>query len=96
MQWVPLNPVSETLQVAGVTNGAPHPNAARLFIDFMVSRAGQNIFRDADYLPMRPDVPAKVPELKPEQGGFNAVIFSPETVDADTDRWVKIYDEIFR
>ena len=42
------------------------------------------------------DVPAKIPELKPEQGGFNAVIYSPETVDADTDRWAKIYDEIFR
>ncbi len=36
VKWVPLNPVSETLQVAGITKGAPHPNAARLFIDFMI------------------------------------------------------------
>jgi iron(III) transport system substrate-binding protein len=79
-----------------VSSGAPHPNAARLFVDFMISRVGQNIFREADYLPMRLDVPAKIPELKPEQGGFNAVIYSPETVDADSERWAKIYDDIFR
>ena len=96
IKWMPLDAVTETLQVAGVSRGAPHPNAARLFVDFMVSRAGQNIFREADYLPMRPDVPAKIPELKPEQGGFNAVIYGPETVDADTERWAKIYDDIFR
>src|SRR5437588_3744997 len=87
VRWVPLDGVTETLQVAGVSAGAPHPNAGRLFVDFMVSRAGQSIFRDADYLPMRPDVPAKIPELKPEQGGFNAVIYSPDNVDADTERW---------
>jgi len=96
VKWVPLDAATETLQVAGISRGAPHPNAGKLFVDFMVSHAGQSIFREADYLPMRPDVPAKIPELKPEQGGFNAVIYSPETVDADTDRWVKIYDEIFR
>ncbi len=54
-----------------------HPNAARLFIDFMVSKAGQEIFRDNDYLPMHPDVPAKIPELKPEQGGYRAVVYTP-------------------
>ena len=67
VQWVPLNPVSETIQAAGITKGAPHPNAARLFIDFMVSRTGQEIFRDNDYLPMHPDINAKIPELRPSR-----------------------------
>jgi iron(III) transport system substrate-binding protein len=96
VQWVPLDPVSETLQVAGVTHGAPHPNAARLFIDFMVSRAGQQIFRDNDYLPMHPDINAKIPELRPEQGGYRAVVYSPEEIDADAVRWAKIYEDVFR
>jgi iron(III) transport system substrate-binding protein len=43
--WVPLNPVSETLQIAGIAKAAPHPNAARLFLDFMVSRAGEGLSR---------------------------------------------------
>lgn len=96
VHWVPLNPVSETIQAAGITKGAPHPNAARLFIDFMVSRTGQEIFRDNDYLPMHPDINAKIPELRPEQGGYRAVMYRPEDIDSDTSRWAKIYEDLFR
>ena len=96
VKWVPLDPVSETIQVAGITKGAPHPNAAKLFIDFMVSRAGQEIFRDNDYLPMHPEVNAKIPELRPEQGGYRAVVYSPDEIDAESPRWAKVYEELFR
>jgi len=96
VKWVPLDPVSETIQVAGITKGAPHPNAAKLFIDFMVSRAGQEIFRDNDFLPMEPDINAKIPELRPEQGGYRAVVYSPDEIDAESPRWAKVYEELFR
>jgi iron(III) transport system substrate-binding protein len=96
VQWVPLNPVSETIQAAGITKGAPHPNAARLFIDFMVSRTGQEIFRDNDYLPMHPDINAKIPELRPEQGGYRAVMYRPDDIDSEAVRWAKIYEDLFR
>jgi ABC-type Fe3+ transport system substrate-binding protein len=94
--WVPLNPVSETLQIAGVAKGAPHPNAAKLFLDFMVSRAGQMVFREADYLPMHPDIPAKIPELKPQQGGYKSVVYTPDNLEVEAARWAKIYDDLFR
>jgi ABC-type Fe3+ transport system substrate-binding protein len=94
--WVPLNPVSETLQVAGLTRGAPHPNAGKLFIDFMVSRAGQVVFRDNDYLPMHPDIPARIPELKPQQGGYKSIIYTPDNLETETTRWARIYDDLFR
>jgi ABC-type Fe3+ transport system substrate-binding protein len=96
VQWVPLDPVTEMVHIAGITKGAPHPNAGRLFLDFMVSRAGQAVFRDNNYVPMHPDVPAKVPELRPEQGGYRAVLYNPETIDADQDRAIKLFNEIFR
>jgi iron(III) transport system substrate-binding protein len=96
VKWVPLDPVSQTLQVAGVTKAAPHPNAAKLFLDFMVSRTGQEIFRDNDYLPMHPDINAKIPELRPEQGGYRAVVYSPDEIDTESVRWAKIYEELFR
>ncbi len=94
--WVPLDRVSETLQSAGVTKGALHPNAAKLFVDFMVSRAGQAVFRDNDYIPMHPDVFARIPELRPEQGGYQAVIYSPEEIDAKVGHWAKIFEDVFR
>jgi ABC-type Fe3+ transport system substrate-binding protein len=94
--WVPLDPVTMTLQPAGITDKAAHPNAARLFLDFMISRAGQEVFRERDYIPMHPDVPAKNPELKPETGGYKAVVFGPEEVDANAKRWADIFRDIFR
>ena len=94
--WVPLDAVTTTLQVAGVTTGAPHPNAGRLFLDFITSRAGQEIFREANYIPMHPDIPAKDPALKAEQGGYKSVVLSPEEVDTNATRYQKIYQEIFR
>ena len=94
--WVPLDPVSMTLQAAGITAKAPHPNAARLFLDFMISRAGQEVFRDRDYIPVHPDVSAKNPKLKPETGGYKAVVYSPEEIDANSKRWAAIFQDIFR
>src|SRR5215470_13818642 len=94
--WVPLDAVTTTLQVAGVTTGAPHPNAGRLFLDFITSRAGQEIFRDANYIPMHPDVPAKDPMLRADQGGYKQVVLSPEEVDTNAVRYQKIYQDIFR
>jgi len=96
VRWVPLDATTTTLQIAGVTTGAPHPNAGRLFLDFITSRAGQEIFREVNYIPMHPDVHAKDPELKPEQGGYNSIVLSPEEVDTNATRYAKIYESIFR
>jgi ABC-type Fe3+ transport system substrate-binding protein len=94
--WVPLDPVTLTLQAAGLTAKAPHPNAARLFLDFMISRAGQEVFRERDYIPTHSQVPAKNPELKPETGGYRAAVYKPEEVDANAKHWAAIFQDIFR
>ena len=54
------------------------------------------MFRDADYIPMRPDVAPKSPEVKPESGGYQPLMLSPEDIDANTQRWARVYDDIFR
>jgi iron(III) transport system substrate-binding protein len=94
--WVPLDPVTMTLQVAGITAKAPHPHGARLFLDFMISRTGQEIFRERDYIPMHPEVAAKRPELKPETGGYSSVTYSPEEVDTNAKHWAQVARDIFR
>lgn len=50
----------------GVTKEAPHPNAARLLIDFMVSKEGQQVIVKTGYSPVRDDVepPKGAPTLK--------------------------------
>jgi ABC-type Fe3+ transport system substrate-binding protein len=94
--WVPLEATTTTLQVAGIVKGAARANAARLFLDFVTSRAGQDVFREANYIPMHPDVPAKDPWLKAEQGGYNSVVLGPEEVDTNFPRYRKTYEDIFR
>ena len=94
--WLPLDAAWATLHTIGLTADAPHPNAGRLFLDFITSRAGQEIFREANYIPMHPDVPAKDPAMKAEQGGYKAIVLSPEEVDTNAQRYQKIYQEIFR
>ena len=43
-------------RVAGIPVGAPHPNAARLFVDFMLSKEGQSALAAADLPSLRTDV----------------------------------------
>ncbi len=94
--WIAMEPVTGTVSVAAVHKNAPHPNAAKLLAEFLASREGQSIFRDADYLPADPAVPALDPTLKPEGGKFRVRFFTPEQSDAGMAAWKKIADDLFR
>ena len=85
-----------TMTSAGISKDAPHPNAARLFLDFVISRAGQTVMRDNGYLPVHPGVPAQYPELKPEQGGFKGNVIRPDDIDANLTKWADLEKELFR
>src|SRR5262245_61944793 len=45
VDWVYLNPVFANIHPTGIAAKAPHPNAARLFIDFVLSKRGQEVIR---------------------------------------------------
>jgi ABC-type Fe3+ transport system substrate-binding protein len=96
VEWLRLNPVTVTPGLVGMTNGAPHPNAGLLFIEFMTSREGQQIFQKADYLPARPDVPPLIPELIPENGGFTGNVITPAITAKSYDHWNEVYNKLFR
>jgi iron(III) transport system substrate-binding protein len=96
VKWIPMEPATGVLSVVSIPKAAPHPNAAKLFEDFLVSKEGQQLYRQAEYLPADPDVPAQDPTLKPEGGKFRSRFFSPEETAEKMSRWKKIYDEIFR
>jgi ABC-type Fe3+ transport system substrate-binding protein len=94
--WLPLGSAWATPHTIGVTSAAPHPNAARLFVEFVVSKEGQEIFRKAGYLPARPDVPPLSAAISPELGGFPANVLAPETLERNLAHWSDVYTEIFR
>ncbi|HWB51527.1 MAG TPA: extracellular solute-binding protein [Stellaceae bacterium] len=94
--WLKLEPLVGIFTMFGVTKDAPHPNAARLFEEFVLSEEGQRVFAANEYLPADPAVPAKTPELKPEAGHFRATIISPEMERDELPKWQAIYHDLFR
>ena len=96
VDWIKMEPVTGTLSVISVHKNAPHPNAAKLLVDFITSPEGQNIFRDAEYLPADPAVPALTPSLKPDEGRFSTHFFTPEQTEDNIVAWKKVYDDLFR
>ena len=96
VQWLPISPVAMSATSIGISADAKHPNAARLFVDFVISRAGQTVMAENGYLPVHPGVPAKIPSLKPEQGGFTFNVIRPDYIDANQAKWAAIEKEIFK
>jgi iron(III) transport system substrate-binding protein len=92
---LPLDPATGTMDTIFLTKG-PNRNAGKLFIEFSLSEEGQQVFRRANYIPAHPRVEAPTATLKPEAGGFRAVLLTPETVQQNLRRWVAIYNELFR
>src|SRR5690348_15166610 len=96
VRWIPMQPATGVLSVVSIAKAAPHPNAAKLFEDFLVSKQGQKAYQAAYYLPADPQVPALDPELKPDAGKFRSRFFSPEETAAKMPHWKQVYDQIFR
>jgi ABC-type Fe3+ transport system substrate-binding protein len=94
--WVKLEPLVALFGVMGVLKDAPHPNAARLFVEFVLSKDGQRVFAANDYLPADPDVPARIPELKPDPGHFAVTYITPAVARDGLAQWTAIYHEVFR
>jgi ABC-type Fe3+ transport system substrate-binding protein len=95
VDWIKMEPATGSLSVIAIHKSAPHPNAAKLLVDFIISREGQEVFRAAEYLPADPAVPALDPTLKPEEGHFRVHFFSPEAIEESLAKWKQVFDELF-
>src|SRR5215813_9582778 len=95
VEWLKVDPISAPMHSVGLTRNGPHPNAARLLLDFLTSEEGQRTLAEVEYIPAMPSVPAKTPSVKPEAGGFKANVLSPDSVTRNLDNWYKIKKELF-
>lgn len=92
IDWVPLEPAVVQVNPVMVGAKAPHPNAGRLFIDFILSKEGGELLRGFQRIPVRRDVEPDPPRLF---RGYKRVIESPEGYK-NFDETVKLYLEIFK
>ncbi|MGH7824222.1 MAG: ABC transporter substrate-binding protein [Candidatus Binatia bacterium] len=92
IDWLPLEPAVTQVNPVMLGSRAPHPNAARLFYDFILSKEGQEMLRGMQRIPVRRDVEPDPPRLF---RGFKYITESPEDYK-DFDATVKQYLEIFK
>jgi iron(III) transport system substrate-binding protein len=96
VDWIAIQPALAFLSIIGKTKDSPHPNAGKLLIDYLVSSEGQTLYRDADYIPVDPDVPPRDPSLRPDGVKFRAHYVSPDNVNSSVAAWWKVYQDVFR
>ena len=91
VDWVNLEPV--VMQVDNIMLGArsAHPNAAKLFIDFLLSQDGQEIMQKNRRPTLRTGVEPDPPRLIK---GFKRVVLHPDRAQTAQES-LKLYREIF-
>jgi ABC-type Fe3+ transport system substrate-binding protein len=95
-KFVDMEPLLGLTHVLNLANKAPHPNAAKLLYDFVVSEEGQTVLRDAGYIPTHPKVGPKIKELNPLTAGFKVEWINAKRVVENMNDYIKIYNELFK
>ncbi|MCC6197905.1 MAG: extracellular solute-binding protein [Burkholderiales bacterium] len=98
IKWVKMEPLVANVGAVGMSKYAPHPNASKLFLEFLFSEEGQKVVREANYPPAHPMVAAKDPSITPTKGAFKITTLTPEMTEPSgpLQGWLKIYDELFK
>lgn len=96
VKWLPVNPAIGAMAREVLLKGGPHPNGAKLLINYLLSPEGQKVIQEAGYIPSNPAVDAKDPSLKPEITGFKVFSPPPADEDRDIDKWIAIYKKLFQ
>jgi iron(III) transport system substrate-binding protein len=93
IDWVRFKgPTITVINAISIPEKAPHPNVARLFVDFALSKEGQGLLRGQRRVPARPDVLPDPPSLTK---GLNLVPARPEGMIENYNDTVARFDEIF-
>ena len=70
VDWVFLEPVIAHIDAVMLSAHSSHPNAARLFVDFALSRDGQNALGAVQQIPVRRSMDAPAKPARPGQKWF--------------------------
>jgi iron(III) transport system substrate-binding protein len=93
VDWTNLEPVVASSNVSALAKNAPHPNAALLFLDFMLNKeAGQRVIREVNRIPTHPEVLPNPPRLRE---GFDFINVDPVKYNDKIDHYTKLWHDWF-
>lgn len=97
LEWVDtFNPIVVELGGIGLSAKAKNPNAAKLFIDFVLSKEGQRVVRGGQRNPRNPSrKDVEPPVAKMDQSRLKSKRV-PDEVENNLEQYAKEYREIFR
>jgi iron(III) transport system substrate-binding protein len=85
--WFTLQPTIARANGIGIARHAPHPNAALLFYDYLLSPEGQKILVALDYVPANATVDSP---LK----GLSLKVIDPAVTIGQMDKWNRLYEDV--
>lgn len=88
IDFVPVQPVVARPQGIGVAKNAPHPYAALLFADYVLSPEGQQLFESLGRVPASTRV-------KSEFNNFPFTMIDAATVLDEAEKWEKVWNGFF-
>ncbi len=88
IKWKALKPTFGRPNAIGVARRAPHPHAALLFSDFMLSLEGQTILKERNRVPSSRAVDTHLNK-------FPFEMIDPVITLDEADRWEKLWSELF-
>ena len=98
LDTVMLDPVPSAVSTVQLARDAPHPNAAMLLIDYILSREGQEVLRAADYFSANPKVEssAMLRKIVPGLNGMREIVFTPALMFETRDQANGLFNKYFR
>jgi iron(III) transport system substrate-binding protein len=88
IEWLPVQPVVARSQGIGVARHSPHPHAALLFVDFVLSPEGQRLFESMGRVPASNRV-------KSALNNFPFILVESSTVLEEAEKWEKLWGDFF-
>jgi iron(III) transport system substrate-binding protein len=88
IDWLPVEPVVGRPQGIAVGRNAPHPHAALLFAEFVLSPEGQELLNSMGRVPVSTKV-------KTDLNRFPYTMVDPVTVLDEQEKWNKLWEGLF-
>lgn len=87
IDWFAIEPAIARSNAVGVARQAPHPAAALLFYEYLLSEPAQRAFVGMDYVPTNTKVPSPLAGVQIQQA-------DPARSLDEADRWTQLFDQI--
>jgi len=88
VDWVAVEPLVGRPQGLGVAKNAPHPHAALLFADFVLSPEGMELLNAMGRVPTAKSIKTPLDSTK-------SIMLDATTINAESGKWQKVWNELF-